>query len=136
MFKFSKEKRVANKIREMLYRRGFKVETKISKNTKSIYLKIDNGAIPTIRISDHEKIGNNGCKYNVIKNYTGVKSEFIKGRIRKYYQLKNIGRLIADIETERSNKIMKIGYYDYKTIRDGNSKILKYSKSKDSRVAA
>ena len=32
----SKEKRIANQIREMLYKRGFKVETKFSKNTKSV----------------------------------------------------------------------------------------------------
>ena len=36
MFIISKEKRVANQIRERLYQRGFKVETKISKNKKIV----------------------------------------------------------------------------------------------------
>ena len=78
MFKISKEKRMANKIKEMLYRRGFKVETKISKNTKSVYLKIDNGACPTIRISDH-KNNKTRSKFNVIKNYEGKRREYCNG---------------------------------------------------------
>ncbi len=117
MFRINKEKRIANQIREMLYKRGFKVETKFSKNTKSVYLILDNGACSTIRISDHINYKNKS-KYNVIKNYQGKKTEYSNGKIKIFYNFHMIGRLIADIESERSNKILRYGYRNYKTIRD------------------
>ena len=117
MFIMSKEKRIANQIREMLYKRGFKVETKFSKNTKSVYLVIDNGACSSIRISDHKNYKNNS-KYNVIKNYQGKKTEFSNGKTKIFYNFHMIGRLIADVDSERSNKILRYGYRNYKVIRD------------------
>lgn len=117
MFKIGKEKRIANKIREMLYRRGFKVEMKISKNTKSVYLKIDNGACSTIRISDHKNFKTRS-KYNVIKNYEGKRREFKNGGTKMFYNFHMIANLISDVECERSNKILKQGYSKYKSIRD------------------
>ncbi len=117
MFKISKEKRMANKIREMLYKRGFKVEMKISKNTKSVYLKVDNGACSTIRISDHKNFKTRS-KYNVIKNYEGKRREFYNGGTKMFYNFHMIANLIADVEGERSNKILKQGYSKYKSIRD------------------
>lgn len=117
MFKISKEKRMANKIKEMLYRRGFKVETKISKNTKSVYLKIDNGACPTIRVSDH-KNNKTRSKFNVIKNYEGKRREYCNGGTKMFYNFHMLATLIADVECERSNKILKHGYSKYKAIRD------------------
>lgn len=117
MFNLGKEKRVANKIREMLYKRGFIVKTKISKKTKSVYLKIDNGACPTIRISDHKNNRTNS-KFNVIKNYEGKRFELHNGKTRIFYNFNMLGRLIADVENERSNMILKHGYTRYKTIRD------------------
>ena len=48
-----KEKNLGNKIKNMLLKRGFIVDMDISKKTGSIYLKIDNGACGTIRISNH-----------------------------------------------------------------------------------
>ena len=91
MLMINKEKRLANRIKNILNRRGFMVEIQNSRNTKSIYLKLDNGACNGIRISNH---------VNHKTNY------------------KFIGKLITDIETERSNKIINFGYANYKKIRD------------------
>lgn len=117
MLNVSKERRIANEIKKILNRKGFLVEIRTTRRTKSIYLVLDNGACDGIRISDHK---NDATKYkfNMIKNYKGKKTEYKRGSIKKYYNFKNIGRLIADIEIERSDKIIKNGYYNYKKIRN------------------
>lgn len=117
MFKINKERRIADKIRNMLYKRGFKVDIKIAKNTKSVYLKIDNGACATIRISDH-KNSTTRSKFNVIKNYEGKRRVYCNGFTRMFYNFHMLGSLIADVEAERSNKILKYGYTKYRAIRD------------------
>ena len=121
MFKISKEKKIAKKIREMLNERGFIVNMQISKKTKSVYLKVDNGACGKIRISDHR---NNltSCKFNVIKNYNGKKSEYTNRVFKKYYNYtsQSVNRLVSDIERERADFIMLYGYKNYKLIRDKN----------------
>lgn len=119
MFKINKEIRLANKIKELLNKRGFIVNVHVSKNSKSVYLKIDNGACNGIRISDHKNLRTK-YKYNMIKDYQGKRAEYINGKIITYYNFKSIGRLLADIEIERSNKIIREGYLTYKNIRDNN----------------
>ena len=100
----------------LLNKRGFIVEIRASKHSKSLYLKLDNGACPGIRISDHKKTfkDKTNFKFNVIKNYNGIRNEFNNGNILKFYNYNSIGRLICDIETERSSKIIKYGYEDYR----------------------
>ena len=117
MLKGRKEKNLANKIKNMLLKRGFLVDVSVSKKTNSVYLKIDNGACPTIRISDHRN-DKSKSKFNMIKNYTGKRMEFQNGQLKKFYNYHMIGRLVADLEIERSNKIIKYGYSNYKKIRD------------------
>lgn len=120
MFRINKEKKTANKIREMLHRRGFKVDMKVSKNTKSIYLTIDNGACSSIRISDHKNYRTTS-KFNVIKNYEGKRREYYNRKTKMFYNFHMVGTLIADVEAERSNKILRYGYAKYKAIRDKES---------------
>lgn len=115
----NKEKRLAKKVTTLLNKRGFIVKQHSSRTSKSIYLKIDNGAIPVIRISDHKRLNDDNCKYNVVKDYKGPKNEIVKGRIKKYYPYNNLGRLITDIELERNSKIMSIGYSRYRNILEG-----------------
>lgn len=112
----NKEKQIARKIVLMLNKRGFIVKKHYSKTSKSIYIKIDKGLIPAIRISDHKKYNNDNCKFNIVKNYYGLNTEIVKGKVKKYYRYNNIARLIADIELERSNKILSIGYSKYRNI--------------------
>lgn len=115
--RISKEKRIAKKVREMLNKRGFIVKMQLSKKSNSVYLTIDNGACGGIRISNHK---NNITKYkfNMIKDYKGKRTEYSNGVFKKFYNFNSIGRLIADIEIERSNMIIKYGYANYKRTRD------------------
>lgn len=117
MFKFKKEKRLADRIVNILNKRGFIVEIQHSKRSNSIYLILDNGACPGIRISDHRN-DYNRYKFNVIRNYVGKRNEYINGQVKSYYDFKSIGRLIMEVETERSNRIVKFGYSNYRKIRD------------------
>lgn len=113
----NKEKRIAKKIRDLLQKKGFIVEIKYSRRTRSIYLKSDNGACPSIRISDHINYKTKS-KFNVIRNYKGKRKELINGTVKYFYSYKPITLLIADLEIERSNNILKYGYTKYKLIRD------------------
>lgn len=117
MLRKRKEKKLANKIKSMLLQRGFIIDMDISKKTGSVYLKVDNGACGTIRISNHRN-DKAKSKFNMIKNYSGKRCEFLNGQMKKFYNYRMIGRLIADIEIERSNKIIKYGYSNYKKTRD------------------
>ena len=117
MFKISKEKRIAKKIKEMLNERGFIVNMHVSKRTRSVYLKIDNGACGKIRISDH-KNNLTSCKFNVIKNYNGKRYEYTNGVLKKYYNYNCINKIVLDVEIERANIITQYGYNSYKKMRD------------------
>ncbi len=112
----NKEKIMAKKIKKLLNKRGFLVHQHNSQTSKSVYLKIDKGMLPSMRISDHKRLNNDNCKYNVIKNYNGVRNEIVNGREKKYYNFNNLRRLITDIELERNSKIITIGYLRYKKI--------------------
>lgn len=117
MLKNSKEKKLANKIKGMLNKRGFIVKIEVSKKTRSVYLKIDNGACPSIRISDH-KNNKTKAKFNMIKDYQGRRIEFSNCQIKMFYNFHMVGRLVADMEKERSNRILQYGYSNYKKTRD------------------
>lgn len=110
----NREKKVAKKIISLLNKRGFIVKQHSSKTSKSIYLKIDNGLIPAIRISDHKRYNDDNCKFNMIKNYEGPRLELINGRVKKYYKYNHLTRLVTDIELERNSKILSIGYSRYR----------------------
>jgi len=117
MLKLNKEVRLANKIKKMLNKRGFIVKIQFSKSSKSVYLKIDNGACSGVRISNHLNSKSN-YKYNMIKNYQGKRCSFANGKTRYFYNYNSIGRVITDLESERSNNVIKQGYYKYRKIRD------------------
>ena len=130
MLRINKENRIANKIKGLLNKKGFIVRTQYSKNTKSVYLTIDNGACGVIRISDHKR-ANTTSKYNVVKGYKGRKKEFVNGKVAIYYNFNHVNRLLADLEIERSNKVLRYGYSNYKNIRDGltNANNLEYARN-------
>lgn len=119
----NKEKKISRKIVDLLQKRGFIVKQHCFKSSKSIYIKIDNGLIPAIRISDHKRYNNDNCKFNIIKDYAGVKTEIVNGKIKKYYTYKNIARLITDIELERNSKILTMGYSRYRNNLTNNKNI-------------
>ena len=108
----SKERKMAKKIKLMLNKRGFIVDVKPAKGTKSVYLKLDNGACPGIRISNHKNKKTNYC-FNMINNYKGARTELLNGQVKHFYNFNSVGRLINEVEKERSNKIIKYGYSNY-----------------------
>ena len=123
----SKERKMAKKIKLMLNKRGFIVDVKPAKGTKSVYLKLDNGACPGIRISNHKNKKTNYC-FNMINNYTGARTEFSNGQTKHFYNFNSVGRLISEVERERSNKIIKYGYSNY--IRKRNKETIVYNYNK------
>lgn len=120
MGKISEEKKVADKVKARLYEKGFKVCYQFSKNTKSIYLKIDNGACCSIRISDHKNYKTRS-KFNVIKDYEVKWTKHNNKTIKRFYNFNMLDNLISDVEAERANKIFRYGYLKYKSIRDKNT---------------
>lgn len=126
----NKEKKMAKKIARLLYQRGFLIKTHKSKTSKSIYIKIDNGVIPVIRISDHKRANDDNCKYNVIRNYKGPRQETINRKLKRYYNYNNINRLITDVELERNAKIQAIGYVGYRNILEGRKEKNQYKYAK------
>ncbi len=117
MIGINKEKRIARKIKKVLNEKGFIIKMQVSKKSNSVYLILDNGACEIVRISDH-KNPKTKCKYNLIKNYHGKRQEIYNGQLKKYYNYKNIGKLISDIEIDRSDKIIKHGYNKYRIERN------------------
>lgn len=120
MGKVSEEKKVADKVKARLYEKGFKVYYQFSKNTKSIYLKVDNGACCSIRISDHKNYKTRS-KFNMIKNYKVKRTNYKNGIQKRFYNFNMLDSLISDVEAERANKIFSYGYIKYKSIRDKNT---------------
>lgn len=119
------EKKTAKKIINLLNKRGFMVKQHSSRTSRSVYIKIDNGLIPSIRISDHKRYNNDNCKFNIIKDYEGPRLELINGKVKKYYKYNHLARLVTDIEIERNNKILTIGYSRYRKMQTNNKKIRK-----------
>lgn len=122
----NKEKRVAKKIQELLNKRGFIIEMKAAKHSNSIYLIVDNGACGVIRISDH-KNKTTKCKFNMIKDYQGMAKFYNGEMIKLFYNFKSIGKLIADVEIERSNRIIRSGYDSYRKVRDKKFSVNNYA---------
>ena len=124
----SKERKMAKKIKLMLNKRGFIVDVKPAKGTKSVYLKLDNGACPGIRISNHKNKKTNYC-FNMINNYNGARTEFSNGQLKHFYNFNSVGRLISEVERERSNKIIKYGYSNYIKKRNKETIVYNYNKA-------
>lgn len=122
----SKERKVANRVKLELNKRGFLVDLKPAKKSKSVYLRIDNGACPGIRISNHKNLSNKRTNFtfNVIDKYNGFRTEFKNGQLKRYYNFNSIARLICEVEKERSDRIIKYGYSNY--IKNRNKDQLNY----------
>ena len=68
-----------------------------------------------------------------MENYRqiGKRNEYINGQSKKYYNYQMIARLVSDVELERSNRIIKFGYSNYKNIRDKNNYTIYYIYNKN-----
>lgn len=109
----SKMDKAANYIIENLKREDIKIMRYNSITTDSIYLKLDDGVIGSLRISDHPGKRHLKYKYNLILG--GSYSKYVQGDITRYFfPFREIGTLVAKIMWDKSNILSKYGANTYK----------------------
>ena len=100
---------IADLLTENLTAAGVEVFRMESKNTESIYLKIDYGVCNTIRISGHYS---KKCRYNIGPYISHFKVEH--GRYdRYYYQSKRCDELTRRILKDRRTLLRRYGRKNY-----------------------
>lgn len=100
---------MADKMCDLLLKKGFIIQRYDSHGTNSIYLKLDYGMCNSIRISDHEGKAHLKYKYNLradINHDYYNPHDFV---IRYYVSFKHYERLIKHIEDDRWSKYEKCG---------------------------
>lgn len=108
--------------------KGIHVMRNDSRNTNSIYLRLDYGLLSTIRISDHDqmyswwlynhtKYGIDGInRFNAILNYSGPKNRNSGfGFKREFYgtDSDSLNELCKSVITLRNELLSQKGYYKY-----------------------
>lgn len=105
-------KRAAQYLIDELKANGMIVMRYDSTTTKSIYLKIDDGALGTIRISDHEGKPHLAYKYNLV---AGTKRRIVNvnDRCRYYCPLADIVMLKDKLIYDKQLMINRLGFNGY-----------------------
>ncbi|WP_312753731.1 hypothetical protein [Rummeliibacillus suwonensis] len=91
---------------------GLKVMRYDAFSTRSVYLKLDDGVVGTIRISDHGGKKHLRYKYNLIKNSNRYKRND-KGVERYFFPMRDIDLLIEKIMYDKSILMQKYGQNQY-----------------------
>jgi hypothetical protein len=116
---------IYKKVKRALEDHGIQVEVDKAVTTTSIYLRLDNGMLKSLRIGDHAGKKKYRYGYEIgthIKNYQEFFGEYDgKVYIRLKYPADNIEDLIEAIRLERTNKILKYGKFTYDKIRAGEA---------------
>ena len=112
--KYSMEKlnRAAQYLVDELKANGMLVMRYDAKSTHSIYLKVDDGALGTIRISDHEGKPHLGYKYNLIAG-TERRIVNVSDRRRYYCPLADIVILKDKLVYDKQLMINRLGFNGY-----------------------
>lgn len=112
--KYSMEKlnRAAQYLVDELKANGMLVMRYDSKSSHSIYLKVDDGALGTIRISDHEGKPHLGYKYNLIAG-SARKTVRFGNRPRHYCPLSDIIVLRDKLLYDRDMMVTRMGLSGY-----------------------
>lgn len=106
---------------------GFKIQRYDAFSTNSVYLKLDYGVCNSIRISDHKGKKHLQYRYNLLKNYDGVKyDKSPQGWARNYYGFDSVKKMIKDIILDRDWKIQSYGRNQYQKFMESN-----YSKNQN-----
>lgn len=105
----------ANYLQNELLKRGMIIHRYNAYSTNSIYLKLDWGAMNSIRISDHKGYDHLSYRYNVDASYKGNKGYWKKDNkgFWKYFigiSKKNLDDLISMLVEA---KFEKITFYNY-----------------------
>lgn len=112
-------KRAAEFLIEKLKESGFKVMRYDAYTTNSIYLKVDDGVVGTIRISDHNGKKHLRYKYNLIKGGSHYSRED-KGITRYYFPMKEIELLVSKVLYDRQVLLKKYGQNSYNSFMEKN----------------
>ena len=113
-------KEIKQRIIDRLSDLGVAIHVYHAYSTKSIYIKLDYGALGSIRISDHTGKKKYSYKYNIgtdIEEYVEVLEN---GKERKYYPCKDIDKLICDILIEHCVKTSILDYEQMKQEKKEN----------------
>lgn len=95
-----------------------------SVTTSSCYLKLDDGVLHSIRISDHPRKKQLNYRYEIGPHIDCRKTIYHgKNICEKYYPVDAINYLINDILNEKRNRIKRWGKRGYEHMRRRNIKI-------------
>lgn len=109
------------KVKRALADAGIAMDVEKAITTTSIYAKLDNGALKSLRIGDHSGKRKYHYGYEIgshIKNYQEFFGEYDgKVYIRLKFPADQIEQLVDAIRLERTNKILKYGEFNYNKIK-------------------
>lgn len=109
------------KVKKALEEHDISVTVQKAITTTSIYCKLDNGALKSLRIGDHGGKRKYHYGYEIgthVKNYHEFFGEF-DGRtyIRIRFPADQIEELVTAVRLERTNKIVKYGEPKYRQVK-------------------
>lgn len=108
-------------VKKALEEHGISVDVQKAITTTSAYLKLDNGALKSLRIGDHAGKRKYHYGYEIgthIKNYQEFFGTFDgKTYIRLKFPSDQIEELVTAIRLERTNKILKYGEFRYNQLK-------------------
>lgn len=113
------KKAVAYLVKE-LKKDGFTVMKYEAYSSNSVYLKIDDGVVGTIRISDHYGKKHLKYRYNLIKGEKETR-KVMDGDFERYFlPMRLIDVLVAKISYDRKERLAKYGEDRYKEFMKSN----------------
>lgn len=124
-------KLVASTLTSYFQNQGIRVMRYDAYSTNSVYLKLDYGALYSIRISDHRGKKYLNYRFNVTKGYRGKKRVATKfGWQREYYALEpsDLNKMCRSIMQLRRHLIKYYGPYGYQAKMVSNLKNQKNTK--------
>lgn len=89
-------------------------------STESTYIKLDYGALNSIRISNHDGKAKYNYKYNIGTNIEEYEEVDCGNFVKCYYPASDIDRLLCDVLIEHANKIKDPQYTKIKETRKAN----------------
>lgn len=112
-------KKAAEFLVEQLKAKGIRVMRYDSYSSNSVYLKLDDGVLGTIRISDHRGKKHLKYKYNLIKDEKRRK-QVDRGVTRYYFPMRDIELLAEKIMYDKSQILTKWGDSAYNNFMKKN----------------
>lgn len=114
-------KDIADAVVNRLKTEGFIIQRYDAYSTNSVYLKLDFGVCNSIRISDHRGKKHLAYRYNLIKGCPSAYSmKTQQGWERHFFPAGKVDKLIAQILSDRENKLLLYGPERYRSLMEAN----------------